>query len=884
MICELDMIPRIGNRCGTLRSFSHCLLGTYIDVGHNEFLLVPPHRINGGSLLNCHVSLTVPLKLVLSAVVAFSLFTIPQLASTSLAQKPPQATDAKKIKLLAGFQAELVYSVPRNQGSWVSLTSDAKGRLIASDQHGKLYRITPGGESAKVEPIALQIGHAHGLLCAFDSLYVVSHKNGRMPAGLYRVTDSNDDDQYDAVQLLRQFEGGGEHGPHSIVLSPDKKSLYVCGGNHTKIPKPETSRVPRRWAEDQLLPRMWDAGGHAVGILAPGGWIAKTDPDGKYFELFSIGYRNQFDIAFDPRGELFTFDADMEWDIGTPWYRPTRICHVTSGSEFGWRSGTGKWPEYYPDSLPATVDIGPGSPTGIAFGTGTKFPTKYQKALFASDWSYGVVYAVHLEPNQATYKATFEPFFSAPALQVADLIVHQDGSLYFVIGGRGTQSGLYRITYHGDESVDAPEAEPFDEVAQLRRKLDSMHLRRDAKVVDEAWPHLGHADRFVRFAARVAIEHQPVERWADKVFEAKDPQIILESALALCRCGNRRHEARLMATLAQLDWSTMTRDQQLHLIRVYGLAWTRMQAPRTTRAQVKKLLDPVFPSADPKVNRELARLLVAVDAPKTVDRIFTLIDSASTQEEKIHYILCLRSARQWTLNLRRRYFQWFLDAAALNGGRSFNGFLKNIRQEVINGLSRSERRGLRDILAKQPVPVDPLAELKARPLVQKWTMDALNDVVENQLQGRDFDNGKKMFSVAQCFKCHRFDGEGGIVGPDLTAAGRRFNKRDLLQSLLEPSAVQSDQYQATKFLLLDGRTITGRVVNLNGDSYTVQTDMMVPNKLTTVKVGDIDEMTPSKVSMMPDGLLDTLSQEEVLDLLAYLRSGGKRDSDEIKQE
>ncbi len=68
--------------------------------------------------------------------------------------------------------------------------------------------------------------------------------------------------------------------------------------------------------------------------------------------MFSIGYRNPYDMDFNRDGELFVYDADMEWDMGMPWYRPTRVVHATSGSEFGWRSGSGKWPTYYADSLP----------------------------------------------------------------------------------------------------------------------------------------------------------------------------------------------------------------------------------------------------------------------------------------------------------------------------------------------------------------------------------------------------------------------------------------------------------------------------------------------------------------------------------------------------
>ena len=134
----------------------------------------------------------------------------------------------------------------------------------------------------------------------------------------------------------------------------------MLGGNHTKTPEPESPGVPLNYDEDQLLPRMPDARGHARNIRAPGGWVARCDKDGKKFELYSIGFRNQYDIAFNADGEMFTYDSDMEWDSGTPWYRPTRLYHVTSGSEFGWRTGTGKWPVWYPDALPPARRRRPG--------------------------------------------------------------------------------------------------------------------------------------------------------------------------------------------------------------------------------------------------------------------------------------------------------------------------------------------------------------------------------------------------------------------------------------------------------------------------------------------------------------------------------------------
>src|SRR5262249_1661179 len=282
------------------------------------------------------------------------------------------------------------------EGSWVNLCVDPQGRLYTSDQYGPLYRITPPAigspaSDTKVEKINLSIGEAQGMVWAFDSLYVVVNAK---KSGLYRITSKTKDGPLDTVTLLREFQGGGgEHGPHAVIKHPDGKRLTVVCGNQTKLTKFDTTRVPTVWGEDHLLPRMPDGRGFMKGVLGPGGAIYAVDPDGKNWELFSVGFRNEFDAAFNKHGDLFTYDADMEWDINTPWYRPTRVCHLTSGSEFGWRNGAGKWPPYYSDSLPATLNIGPGSPTGICFGYGARFPARYQDALFMCDWSYGKLYA-----------------------------------------------------------------------------------------------------------------------------------------------------------------------------------------------------------------------------------------------------------------------------------------------------------------------------------------------------------------------------------------------------------------------------------------------------------------------------------------------------------
>ncbi|MFK7769028.1 MAG: c-type cytochrome [Mariniblastus sp.] len=810
----------------------------------------------------------------LFSVVASSMFALQALLVGPLVLG--QAGSADKLQLPEGFTAELLYSVPKEQGSWVSITTDPKGRLITSDQYGKLYRVTPNGGEVSVEPIELNIGRAQGLLCAFDSLYVVStggDKKEKRTPGLYRVRDTDGDDKYDSVEKLREFKGSSEHGPHAVVLGPEKKSIYVCAGNHTLLPNPETSRVPLNWKEDQVITRLPDANGHAVGKMAPGGWICKTDPDGKTFETISSGYRNQYDIAFDPNGELFTYDADMEYDVGLPWYRPTRVCHAVSGSEFGWRHGSGKWPEFYPDSVPPVINIGPGSPTGIVFGTGAKFPGKYQNALFISDWSYGMIYAVHMEADGTSFKATKEKFCSAPALPVTDLVVNKtDGAMYFLIGGRRSQSGLYRVTYTGDASTAAVEYPAATNDVAIRHKLESFHRPGEIEM-DFVWENLGRRDRFLRYAARIALEHQPVETWAPRVFAESDPQKILEGITGVVRCGTEAHQKEVAATLAQLDWTSLTQMQKLHLIRNFGLVSSRMGGMLDETKLLITKLESHFPTGDETVDGELARLFVAAQLPAATAKIVEQLIQPSTQEVQINYALALSDAKTgWTQELREKYYQWFLDSQKTRGGRSLSGYVLNIRKHSLASLTAEEKAGLAGILNKKAETVDPYADLKSRPFVKKWTLDDLLPMKDEELKGRDIENGKKIFAIATCYKCHRISGQGGIVGPDLTPAGHRFSTKDLLETVIDPNKEISDQYSATIFLLENGKTVTGRVANLNGDRYMVQEDMIDPGKFTNVKVDQIDEMRPSKVSMMPSGLFDNLTREEIMDLVAYLKS------------
>ena len=672
-----------------------------------------------------------------------------------------------------------------------------------------------------------------------------------------------------------------------LVLSPDGKSLYVIAGNDTKLTELAGSRVPKLYDEDQILPYMTDGNGFMTNERAPGGCVYQVTPDGKDWTLVSMGYRNPFDMAFNRYGDLFTYDSDMEWDMNTPWYRPTRVCQADSGSDFGYRNGSGKWPVYYPDSLPPTVNIGPGSPTGVTFGYGANFPQQYQEALFLSDWSYGKLYAVHLTPDASHYKGEVEEFISGTPLPLTDVVVNpKDKAMYFAIGGRRTLSGLYRVTYAGAESVQpATPADPGAEARALRRSVEAFHGRVDPKAVETAWPLFNHPDRFVRYAARVAVEWQPVATWKDRALAEHDVQASLTALLALARAGGDESlQMPIFQALARIDWDALSHEQKLELLRVVELAIIRMGQPddEVKPHMFERLGEWLAATTSREVRSEILKTLIALGDPSATAKGMALLAQAPTQEEQMDYVMALRRVKTgWTPELRKQYFSWFTGAGRFRGGSSLGGFLRNMKGEAMATLSPEEISDLKPILDAKP-ETKPGPAVAARPFVKNWTLDELSAGIDENLKGRDFDKGRNLFAAASCFNCHRYANEGGSVGPDLTSVAGRFSPRDMLESIVQPSKTISDQYQASVFGLTDGRTITGRVANLNGDTIMVITDMLDPGNMTGINRNQVEETKPSPVSMMPEGLLNTLTEDEIDDLLAFLLSRGDRSSPMFK--
>ncbi|MEO6723457.1 MAG: c-type cytochrome [Ferruginibacter sp.] len=867
----------------------------------------------------------------------FSCNNSPEVKADAIVSSDPKIAN---LKVPEGFHADHLYGPSENEeGSWVSMTFDGKGRILASDQYGAIYRMQvpaigdtvtkvkiekiniPGNASNKndTSKTKVDIGYAHGLLWAFNSLYVmINHREDsafEKGSGLYRLQDTDGDDEFDKITLLKKLKGEGEHGPHSIVPSPDGKSLFVIAGNFTDIPKMDAYRNTPDGKLDNILPLIKDPNGHDNTVNWHGGWIANINPEGTNWELIASGFRNPFDLAFNDVGDMFTYDSDMEWDFGTPWYRPTRICHVTSGAEFGWRPGSDKWSPVWPDNLPAILNIGQGSPTNVVYGGTARFPEKYRKSLFTFDWSFGIIYAIHLTPKGSSYEAKGEEFISGSPLPLTDGVIGPDGALYFLTGGRRLESDLYRV-YYGDgkgntEALAAP-ALTADQTA--RRKLEEYHGAPKTGAVEFAWPYLKHEDRFIRYAARIAIEHQPVNEWKQKALAEKDPVTLSEAMIALARKGDANDKNVMLSALQGIAYDQLSESQQIDLVRAFELVIARMGMPDTTSKEaVIAYLNPHYPAkGGNELNRELVKVLSYLDAPQLPEKTIPMLanakdDNSSGQQtatnssdlimrnpqygmdiakmlaklpplQQTFYATALSQVKTgWTPALQDEYFKWYYKAFSYRGGHSFVGFidssrkaaLKNVAKEkfaYFNTISGDSIVGLsqRNLEAGMKQPAGP---------GRNWKVEDAVAIADSGISHRNFETGKAMYAASLCASCHSIKGEGGVAGPDLTQLGTRFSYKDMLESIIEPNKAISDQYGATVFFLKEGGSVVGRTISQDESKYIISQNPFDPKTTREILKKDVIRTRVSEVSPMLPGLINRLNPEELKDLLAYLKSG-----------
>jgi putative heme-binding domain-containing protein len=798
----------------------------------------------------------------------------------------PAGADPAAFVIRPGFEIERVHDATDDQGSWVSMEFDGQGRLIVAREDKGLLRMTlaPDGTTvSNVDTVEDSLLECRGLLFQGDSLYAQANNT----KGLYRLDDRAG--RFAAPARLREFAGGVGHGRNDLALDPDGM-IFAIFGDSVELPTDNIidHTSPLREARRGEQPT---EEGHVLAF----------QPRKNQWHLFCSGLRNPFGIDFNSDGEAFTYDADAEFDMGSPWYRPTRLVHLVPGGDYGWRGRTQSWPPYDADHADFTLpsgDIGKGSPTAVKSGARSKFPEHYRRAMFALDWAYGRILACHLVPRGAGYVCRAETFLKGRPLNVTDLDFGPDGHLYLITGGRKTHSTLYRVRWTGEEAEKIePSAQQLARESfsrsqrELHRNLSTWaNPRHEPASIDSLWKSLGSADPTLRDAARRGLEQHPVDAWSERAFQETRPSWLIPAMLAIARSEQEDLIARVLDRLLKVDVESLTGYEQSMLLET----WRRcLMLPSARLAPEYQLtvarIGSWYPDRGPtdiaptgagrSVNHQLALLVEQHAIPDLITKTLRLLENSKSQEERLHAVFVLRNCREgWSPESRRIVFETLgeLDRTVI-GGEGMPGFLRQIREELVATLDETEVKLLGDLIqpGNERQPTQLTIE---RPTVKPWSSSDLELLLDQDSATSDATRGEELFRVALCSHCHRVGNQGGVSGPELTSVASRFGKRDLLLSILEPSRVVDEKYRTEQIVTSDGRVLIGRIIS-GGDYRSTRlrlvTDPLRPGEVTEIDKSDVESHQASPQSPMPAGLLDTLTPAEIADLLAYLESAGR---------
>ncbi|MFO1062851.1 MAG: PQQ-dependent sugar dehydrogenase [Pirellulales bacterium] len=513
--------------------------------------------------------------------------------------KPEQTSENERFRVASDFSVEEVLSNEQT-GSITAMAFNEFGHIVAAQEGGPLLLIYDTNKDDKVDKVRTycdSVKNIQGILPLNGDVYVTGA--GEQGPGIYRLRDEDRNGSLEIVEQVVPFKGdGGEHAAHGLTLGPDGM-IYCVLGNHCQYAGKYAESSPYRYyyEGDLVGPRMEDPGGHAAGVKAPGGSVIRFDLDGKKVEIVAGGLRNAYDLAFHPDGSLFVHDSDMESDVGTVWYRPTSVFEIVEGGEYGWRSGWAQWPAYYADRLPTMLETGRGSPTGSVVYDHYAFPQRYHGSLFLADWSEGRILSVKLQPNGAAHQAQAEVFLQGQPLNVTDLSISKDGSLYFCTGGRGTAGGIYRVAWKGTLPPAAKELgngisravrQPQPSAAWGRQELATLKEELGA-----SWNQL---------IAGVAYSDENAAKYRVRAMDMMQlfgPSLTTEMLVELSRSKNEQVRARSIALMAS------------------------HQNVDDMKSRLKEMLA----DSDARVQRLAAESLLKLDEMPEVDQLLPLLKS-----------------------------------------------------------------------------------------------------------------------------------------------------------------------------------------------------------------------------------------------------------------
>jgi hypothetical protein len=824
----------------------------------------------------------------------FSALAAAHAAAPDIPLEIPEIVDARLQISLYADSAEIVTPI----GAAV----DARGRLFVLESHTHLapknyagpkrdrIKIFSGtrsdGRAAQVSVFADDIDEGMNLSFAPDgTLHVITAKT------VLALPDRNGDDRPDGTRVLLRLETE-ERYPHNqllgLTISRDGW-IYATRGN--------TGGHPHAWV---------GADGRRLEAYGNGGDIVRIRLDGSQLERFATGFWNPFDLKFDRRGRLLCVDNDPD-SRG-----PNRLLHIVAGGDYGFKSLYGPsglhpynaWDGELPGTLPMVAGIGESPSAVLDLGYGA-LPADYRDTVAATIWADHQVSLVRPQPAGTSLRGRPETWIRGGKwFRPVALVAAPDGALYltdwvlrdYPNHGRGR---IWKITARAGVAVAAPAAAlaaPESDPASSRLAALAALTPAGAGELRAA---LREGDPFVRHAAGLALAGPAWDAERQRLFADRDPALRLGALLAFRLAGVTAPERILRVALADAD----------EAVRRIALMWAGETEARALAAEVdaaaarpglssplfemwlatRQILDaPPRPAEEKRVRgfsikresdtRLLARVAAEASRPPAV-RLLALRRLAG-QAPALAAETALPLARTGTGALRTEAVRALTGAEApaardyLRSLAADQGEAAELRAEAIAALGAAAADTLEPLLS-DPAPAvrtqaaRTLHRLPAPPAPPP-APGATAEWIRLLAAGGDPAAGARVFFSAgsTCSSCHRIDGRGGSVGPDLSVIARTADRAHLVRSIVEPSAEIAPQFQGWEVKTASGEVFTG----LQGHWRTGggATLILHDGQEKKWEGGQVASLRAMDESIMPEGLAALFSADEMRDLVAYL--------------
>jgi putative membrane-bound dehydrogenase-like protein len=773
------------------------------------------------------------------------------------------------------YKLELVAEQPQIVTP-IGMAFDRKGRLFvieshthqrpkdykgpASDRIRMLTLSSGGAQSDRWTTFAEGFRHAMNLLVRDDgAVYLVTRRN------VVLLRDKDNDAVAEEQKELIRLETKDDY-PHNglsgIALEPGGKALFISmGENHG------------------MSYRLIGSDGKELSGTDGAGSVFQCSLDGSKLQRVAIGFWNPFSICTVPDGRIFAVDNDPD---ASP---PCRMVHVVWGGDYGFRYQYGRagthplqaWNGELPGTLPYMTGVGE-APTAIV---------PYSGRLWVTSWGDHRIERYEPVPRGASYSAKREIIVQGGAdFRPTGMAIGPDGNLYFgdwvlrdyPVHGHGR---IWRLIVPPNERMAAFPPRSADDVAssddlkadELAKSNDPfIHSRGVWRLSQRA---VANPPELVSLSPRLLLGMLEAERLRGQ----KQPETLLRQVLKLNPTDLRLYAIRWIAderitslrdNVAKLLYGPQP-SQRYYLAVLGAVDWLDHKPSLRRREIADELLVRELKNEhrSPEIQALALKMLKPDNKFLTIDRLRAYLQSKFVPLR----LEAVRSLAQQSNSAR---------VALLAEVANDKSQSDEVRAEAISGLAgvASENRTLLEELAasdnsairdeaRRVLRLTQLRKGRSEAKPQADDAAAWKKILETK---GDAAAGRRLFfnsAAGRCSVCHKYDGRGGNVGPDLTEIGHSASREKIITSILQPSQEIAPDYQAWNLITTDGKNYTALRLPKPGDDGT-EDYVDTAGKVFTLPSTAIEDRHVSSTSIMPDNLQQVLSIDDLRDLVTFL--------------